>query len=223
MRSAVVILLLTCQLCAAPALAGAWLREKGKTFVASTFSITYFYDISQSTYLEYGLRDELTLGADITTFQSSLGLQSGSATLFLRLPLGEPTDRGRWTYDLGAGAGWVGDIVSPHVKAGLSWGRGFSVKEKNGWLSVDASVKWDFGLGSQEIKLDSTAGLDFSNFASGMLQLFVSSTPAGTFTKVAPSVIFSPKGGKYRFQVGSEIPVDAPENTSIKLGLWRQF
>ena len=223
MRSALAVMLLTSQLSAVPASAGAWLREKGTSFVASTFSATYYYDLTQSTYLEYGLREDLTLGADVTTFQNPFGLQTGSATLFLRFPLGEPTEQGRWAYELGAGASWVGEMVSPHLKAGLSWGRGYTLQNRNGWLAVDASVKWEFGFNQGVIKLDTTAGLDFTEVTSGMVQLFVSHTSAGTFAKVAPSVIFSPRGTQYRVQIGSEVPANAPENTAIKIGIWRQF
>lgn len=218
-----VVLLLVCQLCALPANAGAWMREKGKSFVATSFSATYFYDLTQSTYIEYGLRDNLTLGADIATFHSPFGLQTGSATLFLRFPLGVPTEQGRWAYELGAGASWAGDITVPHLKAGLSWGRGFPRGDRQGWLAVDASLKWDFGLAGEEIKVDTTAGFDFSDFTTGMIQLFISGNSTGASASIAPSLILSPKGGKYRFQIGSEIPVDAPERTSIKFGLWRSF
>lgn len=222
MRSAFILFLL-CQLHAAPAAAGAWLREEGTGFSATSFGLSYFYDISQSTYLEYGLRPDLTLGADISTFQSRFGFQSGAATLFLRFPLGSPNDRGRWAYELGAGATWIGEEVVPHVKGSLSWGRGITFAERSGWLAVDASLRWDFGLGTSQIKLDGTAGLDFTDVTAGMLQLFVTQTRSGTFAKVAPSVVFSPKQSKFRIQIGSEIPVRAPQDTMFKLGIWRSF
>jgi len=104
MRSALCLILLVCQCCATASQAGPWLREKGSSFLATSFSATYFYDLTQSTYIEYGLREKLTLGFDLNTAQNRFALQSGSATAFLRLPLGEPTERGRWAYDLGAGA-----------------------------------------------------------------------------------------------------------------------
>ena len=222
MRSALVLTLL-CHLCAAPALAGAWLREESTGFSATSFGVGYFYDLTQDTYLEYGLRPELTLGADISTFRSRWGLQSGAATLFLRFPLGTPTDRGRWAYELGAGATWIGEEVAPHVKATLSWGRGITLGDRGGWLAVDASVRWDFGLGTSQVKLDGTAGLDFTGQTTGVLQAFVTQTQTGTFTKIAPSIVFAPQGRKFRIQIGSEIPVSAPEDTMLKLGFWRSF
>lgn len=223
MRSVLILLLLLYLPAAAPAVAGPWLREKGKGFRATSVSASYSYDLSQSTYLEYGWRDDLTLGLDILTSQSRFGELSGSGTLFLRLPLGSPGERGRWAYDLGLGASWQGELVSPHLKAGLSWGRGFTKGDRNGWLTVDASLKWDFGLAEREIKIDSTAGFDFSALTTAMVQLFVTNTPTTTAVRVAPSVVLSPEWAKYRFQIGSEIPVDRPEDTLLKLGLWREF
>lgn len=80
MRSAFCLTLLACQLSPVAAPAGPWLREEGTTFISSSFSATYFYDLSQSTYIEYGLRETLTLGFDQNTAQSRFGQQSGHAT-----------------------------------------------------------------------------------------------------------------------------------------------
>ena len=121
------------------AYSGAWLREKGKGFSSNTVSVTQNYDISESTFLEYGVRDDLTLGAEVSFLASSYGLQSGSATLFLRRPLGRQGRPNVWSAELGIGAAWVGDVVTPNVKAGLSWGRGFTLAEKNGWITIDRS------------------------------------------------------------------------------------
>ena len=96
------------------AYSGAWLREKGKGFSSNTVSVTQNYDISESTFLEYGVRDDLTLGAEVSFLASSYGLQSGSATLFLRRPLGRQGRPNVWSAELGIGAAWVGDVVTHH-------------------------------------------------------------------------------------------------------------
>ena len=223
MRSAFCLTLLACQLSPAAAPAGPWLREEGTTFISSSFSATYFYDLSQSTYIEYGLRETLTLGFDLNTAQSRFGQQSGHATVFLRFPLGEPTEMGRWAYDIGAGASWSEDLISPHLRAGLSWGRGFTLGARNGWLTVDTSARWEFGFSQEVIKIDSTAGLDFTPVTTGMAQVFLTYTGGETYAKFAPSIVLSPSFSKYRLQLGSEIPIDAPENTALTLSLWREF
>ena len=71
-----------------PAQGGAWLREKGTGFTSTTVNVTRSYDISESTFMEYGVRDDLTLGAEVGFLASSIGLQSGFASVFLRRPLG---------------------------------------------------------------------------------------------------------------------------------------
>lgn len=180
MRSAFCLTLLACQLSPAAAPAGPWLREEGTTFISSSFSATYFYDLSQSTYIEYGLRETLTLGFDLNTAQSRFGQQSGHATVFFRFPLGEPTEMGRWAYDIGAGASWSGDLISPHLRAGLSWGRGSTLGAHNGWLTVDTSARWEFGFSQEVIKIDSTAGLDFTPVTTGMAQVFLTYTGGET-------------------------------------------
>ncbi len=62
-----ILIILTLILSApAPSFAGAWLREKGKTFTA--LSVTAykdedgFYDSKTSIYAEYGLRPGITIG-----------------------------------------------------------------------------------------------------------------------------------------------------------------
>lgn len=223
MRSAFFLTLLACQLCATTGQAGPWLRDKGASFVSSSFSATYFYDLTQSTYIEYGLREKLTLGIDLSTAQSRFGLRSGSATAFLRFPLGDVTEWGRLAYDLGAGASWTDAFISPHVRAGLSWGRGFTLGARNGWLTVDAAAQWEFGLSQEVIKLDATAGFDFTEATTGMAQIFITYTEGETYANFAPSIVLSPRFSKYRVQLGSEVPFDAPENTALTLSLWREF
>ncbi|MEP3688911.1 MAG: hypothetical protein ABJN05_17660 [Sulfitobacter dubius] len=223
MRSALCLTLVAYQFSAAVAHAGPWLREEGTSFLSTSFSATYFYDLTQSTYIEYGLQENLTLGFDLNTGQSRIGLQNGSATVFLRFPLGEPTERGRWAYDLGAGASWTDVLISPHLRAGLSWGRGFTFGERNGWLTVDASAKWEFGFSQEVIKLDTTAGFDFTEVVTGMTQVFVTYTGGETYAKFAPSIVLSPSFSKFRVQLGSEVPFDAPENSALTVSLWREF
>ena len=59
------------------AYSGAWLREKGKGFSSNTVSVTQNYDISESTFLEYGVRDDLTLGAEVSFSQALMGCNRG--------------------------------------------------------------------------------------------------------------------------------------------------
>ncbi len=64
MRTAALALFLTL-LCAPAAQAGAWLRAEGSSFNASSVSINRNQESFTSAYLEYGLSERMTLGADI--------------------------------------------------------------------------------------------------------------------------------------------------------------
>lgn len=208
---------------AAPATAGPWLREKGKSFTSVSFATTWDLKSSTSSYLEYGFRDNMTIGADVGVFRSPLEGQTGFATVFLRRPLGRNEGTSRLAYELGVGASWADDIVSPHIKTGLTWGRGFQLRDKGGWMTVDASVRWDLGHSLQVTKIDSTVGLNFTDKFTGMFQLYVTNTQGETFATVAPSLIYTPKSGKFKIQIGVEALVDEISNPAIKLGLWREF
>ncbi|HDZ50963.1 MAG: hypothetical protein KBT62_00220 [Sulfitobacter litoralis] len=207
------------------AYSGAWLREKGKGFSSNTVSVTQNYDISESTFLEYGVRDDLTLGAEVSFLASSYGLQSGSATLFLRRPLGRQGRPNVWSAELGIGAAWVGDVVTPNVKAGLSWGRGFTLAEKNGWITIDSSLSWDVYLQEHLAKVDSTVGINLGERFSGMLQIFHASTSTTTATSIAPSIIVRPIKSRpdIRLQIGAETLITDSSNPALKLSIWREF
>lgn len=223
MRSGLFLLVAISQICASPVHAGAWLREEGTGFLSTAFSATYFRDIAAETYAEYGVRPDLTLGIDVGLYTLRNGRETGYATAFMRRPLGNPDGPSRLSYELGIGAGWVGDEVTPHIKTGLSWGRGLQLKERSGWVNIDASVTWDLGHSLHVTKLDTTVGLNFTDRTSGMLQLHVAHIDAEVYSTLAPSVILTPKWANFRIQVGALAPLENLDNTALKLGIWREF
>ncbi len=214
---------LICITCAGSAHAGAWLREKGAGFSSFSLSSTYHLDTVSQTYLEYGLTERTTLGADIGFVRPRFGLHGGYATLFLRRPIGPTESNSKWAYDLGVGASWLGDTILPHFRTGLSWGRGIAVAEKSGWVAVDAAVVWDLTNTRHLTKIDTTIGLNFTDTTAGMLQLFAGRLEQETFGTFAPSLILAPKFTKFRIQVGTESEVGNLRNSVLKLGLWREF
>lgn len=223
MRLILCLIILCLQIPATPARAGAWLREKGDTFFSSTFTLNRDKDQSSSTYIEYGWREDLTLGLDLSFASSHLGYQSGAATVFMRMPLGTSDGPHKWAYEIGAGSAWVGDVMVPHVKVGLSWGRGIKIGERWGWAAVDSAVFWDVAEGRRAIKLDSTLGLNFNEVFGGMLQLYMAQGEGLSTTTFAPSLLIKPRGRNYRLQIGAERLVGDTGTTSLKLGLWREF
>ena len=223
MRPWITFILITCLCVSTTALAGPWLREKGSTFSSVSVTATYFRDFGTATYLEYGWRDHMTIGADIGTFTSREGERSGFATVFIRRALGPNTGKNRWAYELGVGSAWVGELILPHIKTGISWGRGYELREKNGWMVVDASVKWDLLQGQHAGKVDATVGLNFSDRTTGMLQLYLAHLDHQFYATLAPSVVIKPRERKFKIQIGAEVPIDDIQSTALKLGIWREF
>lgn len=203
--------------------AGAWLREKGRGFSSTAFTITPDLDIANTSYLEYGLRPKLTLGADVRLAHDRFGVQDGFATLFIRRALNDPNKTSKWAYELGFGATWDDSVIQPHVKLGLSWGRGLQWGERYGWMSVDGSYRWDITTSQGTAKIDTTVGMGFTEVTTGMMQLYLTEFDGTMTASIAPSLVFQPRGKKFRVQVGAEAPLDDTNNTALKLGLWREF
>ncbi|MBW4707106.1 hypothetical protein KX928_04830 [Roseobacter sp. YSTF-M11] len=205
------------------ALAGPWLREKGKGFAAGSFNVTREKDTAGSAYLEYGLRDNLTIGADIFYGIDRTLQQSGSGIVFLRFPLSAPDATHKWAWHAGLGARSQNTVIAPAVEAGLSWGRGIKIGERYGWAVVDSSINIPGSTLETRIKLDGTIGLGFNDHWKGMVQVFMTHQNADIFTKFAPSVLILPGKGKYTLQIGMEVPVNGGGDTEFKLGIWRDF
>ena len=119
----------------------------------------------------------------------------------------------------------MGDAVYPNVKAGLSWGRGYTLGQKHGWVTIDSSLAWDIYLQEHLAKVDSTIGINFGDRFSGMLQIYYASTSAVSATSVAPSIVMRPLKSRpdIRFQIGAETLINDTSNPALKLSLWREF
>jgi hypothetical protein len=210
---------------ASPAFAGAWLREKGAGFSSVSASTAMAQNITQTTYLEYGVRDDLTLGAEVGFTTNVDGTQTGTAAIFLRRPIGAAGGPHTWSYELGMGASWGNYTVNPFLKTGLSWGRGYKIRDLNGWIAVDASVLFDVYDADHSAKIDSTIGLNFTDRFAGMIQIFHTGNAGGPTTSVAPSFVVKPLRNKpaIRLQIGGEAQIGHPQSASLKLSLWRDF
>lgn len=207
------------------ATAGAWLREKGTGFSSITTSGTLSRDFSETTYWEYGVRDDLTLGVEAAFFTFASGAQSGSGMVFLRRPIGKRDRPSVWAYELSMGADWSGVAVRPNIRGALSWGRGYQLRQLNGWMAVDGSIKLDVYDASHTIKIDSTVGLNFNDRFSGMIQVFHANTANSTATSIAPSFVVKPIKSKpnIRLQIGGGTELGDVINTGFKISFWREF
>ncbi|SFS96948.1 hypothetical protein SAMN04488040_2530 [Sulfitobacter marinus] len=218
-----------------PANAGAWMREKGSGYSSTTLSATLLQDFSESTYLEYGVSDRLTLGAESNFYAFANGVQSGTAMIFLRRPIGRRDRPSVWAYELGIGAAWSGDIVRPNFRAGISWGRGYQLGRLSGWMTVDASLFIDTYYyyedhaykiyAEQIVKIDSTIGLNFNDRIAGMVQVFHAAAPDTRATSIAPSLVFKPLKNRpeNRLQLGVETQLGNSDNSAFKISFWRDL
>lgn len=211
-------------LCAAPmGHAGAWLREKGTGFASLSFGATQFSETTNALYIEYGLTDKMTVGLDISAFTNAQNVRNGFGNLFLRRALG-PTDRpSKWAYEIGVGGLWGNEMQRPTVKTGISWGRGFQVRDRSGWVNIDAAYVYEPTLGDHVTKFDATLGMELGGITSGLLDLTLSHEKSDTFGAFEPSVLIRPKQSKFSIKVGAQIPFDEQEKTALKLGIWRSF
>lgn len=208
---------------ALPASAGPWLREKGSSFVASSVAINRQLDSATQTYLEYGLSEKTTLVADVGMARLQTILTGGSVTLSLRRAIGPPDRASKLAYELGGGVEWTGTQTLPHLRTALSWGRGMTWGKKSGWMTVEGSVLWDLTNALHVRKLDTTLGINLTDATSAMLQLYTAHSAGEGLVTLAPSVVFTPFKGKFRLQIGSETEIRSPENSALKIGLWREF
>lgn len=222
--------------CASPAQAGAWLRQKGKGFASFSVQATENNGNSSSIYLEYGLTDGITLGADITydtdllnyiqgegpLIESLAEVPQGSGILFARFPIGPMDQTNKWAFHLGVGARYFNGEFFQAAELGLSWGRGIQIGEKYGWVNVDTSYNEAQSPTDTRIKLDGTIGLGLTDTTKVMMQIFNTHEADETYTKIAPSLLYKPSKSDMTVQLGSEIPVDGGE-ASIKIGVWLDF
>ncbi|MEL6806272.1 MAG: hypothetical protein AAFO97_00720 [Pseudomonadota bacterium] len=203
-----------------PVCAGAWMREVGTTFLSFSTTIDEVGDIGGSLYLTHGLRPKLTIGAKVDVDMLDNQLGNGTGYLFARKPIPTGEQPFKLAYEIGVGSSF-GPDSSPLLRAGLSYGRGFTLWDRSGWVALDSAAEWEVNNSVTTYKLDSTIGLSLSARFQVMMQVFLSETDNDLSTTIAPSVIWRPKeDGPTRYHIGME---DEDGTVALKLGLWRTF
>lgn len=206
-----------------PAVASPWLREKGTGFSASSFSTTYYLETSTQTYLEYGLTGKTTLVAHIGMLRSYTNPRGGHATFSFRRALSKPDAPAKWAYELGIGAGWQGELAKPQLRTALSFGKGMKWRETSGWMTVEAAVIWDVSAQDHLGKVDATLGMNFTDVLTGMVQVYTAHASGKSAASIAPSLIVKPGWSPFQLQIGAESELGDPDNSALKIGLWRTF
>ncbi|WP_120981253.1 hypothetical protein [Ruegeria conchae] len=206
---------------AAPASAGAWLREKGSSFTA--ISVTAFQDdgdthrYKSALYSEWGLRPKLTIGLDAEEHQDLYG----HALVFARIPVADFGQAGRFSIEFGLGAHHRQYDAWAMYKTTLSYGKGIQIGLGGGWINIDA-VHENRTHEALIRKLDFTAGLSSGRRIDPLLQIetsYISDRP--WYWRVRPSLMFRPKKGNLTWILGAERN-SADDNIGIKFALWRR-
>jgi len=212
-------LLLIALLVSRPVFAGAWLQEDGHAFLA--YSVVYTEDnrLDGSLYAEYGLRPRLTLGLKVDVDMTNGQMGDGTAFVFARKPIGTGKRKFKLAYDFGLGSTFGGDM-RPLLRTGLSYGRGFQLRDRDGWIGIDSAVEWAINDGSDTYKIDGTIGLALNDHFKVMVQCFVSLTGNDMTTTLAPSLIWQPGDKGQSFQFGLE---GKDGVLALKIGMWRSF
>lgn len=200
------------------AVAGAWLREQGTGFLSTYVLQRQTGDSEVGLYMEYGFRPQLTLGLKLDGNITTGYLSNGSALVFGRKPIPRDSKQYKLSYTIGLGADQDTETKG-FIRTQLSYGRGLTVGQRNGWIALDAIYDWSVAGQSDTIKLDSTIGLTMNPRYKLMMQVFVSHTD-DTAIKVAPSVVWQPGGADQSYQFGLE--AEAGE-VALRFGLWREF
>ncbi|TMV10122.1 hypothetical protein FGK63_03415 [Ruegeria sediminis] len=207
---------------AKPALAGAWLREKGSAFTALSVTAhrtgegTYYH--KSSVYAEWGMAPWLTLGLDANERQDF----NGHALVFARLPVADLGAAGRLAAEFGLGTRHRQMDWRTTYKATLSWGKGFAAGRGEGWIALDAAV--EFPSAEDRIrKLDLTAGLSSGRRFDPLLQIETSRIRGrATYWSATPSLMIRSRGVRAVWLLGVEHNSAFPR-PGLKLALWREF
>jgi hypothetical protein len=219
-------------LAATEAVAGAWPRPKGETFVSiatrqSTGARTLIAAVQDihsynSIYLEHGLTERLTVGLDAGQGRGP-DEQVAAALVFARLPVWSPGEH-KVAADLGFGL--LEDDVDgtqTRIRPGLAWGRGFQSRRGDGWLGMEASWEYRLPSGDSAVKADFTAGLKPTDRWMAILQLQTGVYPdSDPIARLAPSVVRK-LGARTHLQVGGLAPLAGDDAWGATLALWLTF
>lgn len=198
---------------------GAWLREQGSAFVATSVLQGADGQSDGALYAEYGLRPRLTLGIKLDASMVAGQVGNGSGFAFVRLPIETGERPYKLAYELGLGATLDAE-TDPLLRTALAYGRGLEWRDKYGWLAVDLAVEWSLGGAAHTVKLDTTLGMGITDTTKLMMQVFVSGTEDDTSITLAPSLIWQPRKERPSYQIGVEAEQG---DVSLRLGLWQEF
>jgi len=218
----IILVLLICLVDPQPAMAGAWLREKGRGFLAVSSmvrGVSPVRDYEADIYMDYGAHEDLTIGLSLN---DKPGI-SGHILAFARLPLMQLDEETQLAVELGVGGHQVFGTWNPMYRLALSYGFGFSGWAGPGWLAVDSAVEHRTRLGKPVLKLDAAIGSSSANKVRPLLQLETAMAQNTRFQwAVTPSLMISGLGDA-TLVIGVQRRSYGRHRTGLKIALWRNF
>jgi len=204
--------------------AGAWPREQGTTFVATSANFSAdaigAADGYQSFYGEFGVTPKLTFGVKLWRREDG---RHGDAMVFASYPLGNSDGEHRFAIGLGAGVRHFSDgRTRPILVPEFHWGKGFDSPLAPGWMSLSAYVGHAFGTDETWAKADFTFGLKPDDKTHLILQLRFHSEPTGAVTIFAPSYVRELRNGLH-IEAGATYRLTGGNRLGLLLGTWVEF
>jgi len=204
--------------------AGAWSREKGKTFIAGSGIATWpddrdfeLPDIYGSLYIEHGLGKRLTLGLELGSPDVTRKARLKTVG-FLRYALSPPDKQNQFSIDGGIGTYLDKDVL----RFGASFGRGLSVLERNSWVSVDANILVTPRKAKTAIALDATFGVSLKHGKiMGQLSGY-QGFDKKQFLSFIPSYARDIGKGRH-IEIGVVIGLHEKPDPALKIGIWQEF
>lgn len=202
--------------------AGAWMKEPGRGFFSISGEFSQYQDFTgdtsihgiYSSFLEYGLTEDLTIGYDATWSEFA-----NKAILYGRVPIRQEEGKMRYAFEFGTG------VVNsnPGGYLGLMVGKGVKLGQRYGWFSLENRATWDLAEGDGYYKIDATLGLTLKNENKILGQLQNEySDDYGVISKATVSYVFPIWEGIY-VETGIVQGLVNVDDTALKIGLWREF
>lgn len=201
--------------------AGPWLRPDGEGFMSADSIGSIGRDqgdlqLYSGVFVEYGVREDLTLGLTGGLNQN----QDGNVTLYFRKPI---QAAGTWimAYDIGLGTDFGGP-PEPHLRLGFSVGRGGLFRDQSGWAHIDTYLKVKAGSAS-DLKIEATLGKRGAKDWLYMMQFFASRLSSGSWRyEAAPSVAIPMRSNRH-LQLGLSAANQNGGRYGLKFAIWREF
>ncbi len=208
-------------ICAAPAVAGSWLREPGESFMSISTTTRQQNGMRTSEtgfFFERGVSRHFTFGLDV--HQVSTG--AGHRLAFVRMPLPWRHPKNRLAFEFALGRHTDGHDWYPMQKVTLSYGRPLSTRWGPGWLNMDLAREMRHGSGRID-KLDLTIGLSADRKINPMLQIETARIPGRSlFWAALPGLRLKGRKGS-QWVLSPEVRANPNRSMGLKFALWKEF